>query len=596
MCSIKEEKISKEITGKYSCSFIFPEDGLYLIEIIASAKSWWQNFKSSRSFFKDDDIFLYLDNKELTTSKNEKKDARSAWDGNELKGLERTVLIAAYLTKGKHVIDLKSDQSPYLKSISISKIKEKDKIIYTPKNNNLVQKSEGRPWLSYIILDLFITKLSITAQTNKNRKDDDDLKLIINGEIQKNKNKHSHRDWYWCGKILKGENKTFSKDINSQVKQFNLDLYSDETPLLSKIEIGIKEPKRIPTVDNPLWTGNFKDDTEEMILARAIFGEGRSLPDEGKIAIAWSIRNRVDDKRWPDNYHDVILQKSQYSAFRKIDPNWEYVINPFYKINSKQLAAWKRCYEIAGLVMSGKIKDPTGGVNHYFSDYIDYPSWTKSKNAKFIMKIGNTLFYNLKKENNSGFVRIKYLVAVLLLAVAIFAGYFFISRQHVIGDNSPYNELEKKYYHFYINPQTSEIEKIIFKANGQVAGIKQITNDGYAKSHLFLYANNGSAFGYYQDLHKQNEDYDDNNNEERERYYNNFYALMINRNDGSAPFMVYKGDYHTSNWEWENIDHVKVYNNCGTCCRYYYLININTKKIEEEGHLETEEDACIKMR
>jgi len=54
---IKEEKIAKEVTEKYSCDFIFSEDGLYLIEIIASAKSWWQNFKSSRSFFKDDDIF-----------------------------------------------------------------------------------------------------------------------------------------------------------------------------------------------------------------------------------------------------------------------------------------------------------------------------------------------------------------------------------------------------------------------------------------------------------------------------------------------------------------------------------------------------------
>lgn len=51
---VKGEKISKEITGKYSCDFIFPENGFYLIEIIGSAKSWWQNFKSGRSFFKDD--------------------------------------------------------------------------------------------------------------------------------------------------------------------------------------------------------------------------------------------------------------------------------------------------------------------------------------------------------------------------------------------------------------------------------------------------------------------------------------------------------------------------------------------------------------
>jgi len=585
------ERVNKIITKQYSHNFSLPDDGVYLIEIIASAKSWWQNFKSSRSFFKDDDIFLFLDKQELTTSKNKKKDSRSAWNGNELRGLEKTVLVVANLKAGKHVIDLKPDQTPYLKTITISKVEEKNKIIYIPMDNNPAQKSEGRPWLSYIILDLFITNISIAAQTNKNCKDDDDLKLVVNEEIQKNENKLSHRDWYWCGKILKGENKTFSKDINSQTKQFNIDLYSDETPRLSKIEIGIKEPKRTPTVDNPLWTGDFEDDTEQMILARAIFGEGRSLPDEGKIAIAWSIRNRVEDNRWPNNYHDVILQKSQFSAFRKIDPNWEYVVDPFYKINSKQLTAWKRCYEIAELVISGEIKDSTEGVNHYFSDYIDYPNWTKSKNAKFIMKIDNTLFYNLKKSGSGGFIKIKYLMVALLLVITILLGYFFIFHQPVSGDNFLRNETAEKYYHLYINPRTSEIEKIIFKEDGRVVGVKQITNDGYAKSHLFLYANEGPAFGYYQNLHKQDEDYDDNNNDERERYYDNFYALMINRNDGSAPFAVYKGSYHTSNWEWEDSKHVKVYLGCGTHCLYYYIINIDDLKIKEEGHVYKDDNA-----
>ena len=232
MSLIKEEKISEQMTKPYSLDFTLSGDTLCLIEIIASAKSWRQNFKSSRSFFKDDDIFLFLDKQELTTSKYTKGDARSAWNGNELCGLEKTVLIAANLKKGKHTIDLKPDQSPYLKSISITKIEE-DKIVYASANNNPAQKSEGRPWLSYIILDLFITKLSVSAKANKNRGDDDDIKLIINGEIQKNENKRSHKDWYWCGKISKGENKTFSKDINSQTKQFNIDLYSDETPRLN---------------------------------------------------------------------------------------------------------------------------------------------------------------------------------------------------------------------------------------------------------------------------------------------------------------------------------------------------------------------------
>lgn len=75
---IKDEKINKIIIKPHQSDFTLSEDGLYLIEIIASAKSWWQNFKTNRSFFKDDDIFLSLDRQELTTSLNTKKDACAA--------------------------------------------------------------------------------------------------------------------------------------------------------------------------------------------------------------------------------------------------------------------------------------------------------------------------------------------------------------------------------------------------------------------------------------------------------------------------------------------------------------------------------------
>lgn len=590
-----QENISKQISVTYLHNFKLEKDTLCLIEIIASAKSWWQNLKGGRQFFKDDDLFLSLDSKELTTSTNSKEDVRSVWNGNELKGSEKTILIAVNLKAGKHTINLRPHRTPFLKSIVVSSVEE-NKITYIPvTNNNPAQKSEGRPWLSYIILDLFITKLSISAEVDKNGRDDDDIKLIINSEIQKNENKRAHRDWHWCGKVLKGKEKTFSKEINSQIKQYNLDLYSDETPRLSKIEIGIKqgETKRMPTVDDPLWTGDFKDDTDEMLLARAIFGEGRSLPDKGRIAIAWSIRNRVEDSRWPNNYYDVILQKSQFSAFREVDPNLEYVKNPFYEKSTKQLVAWRRCYEIARMVISGEIKDPTGGVNHYFSDNIDAPNWTKSKNAKFIMKIKNTSFYNLKKEGKGGFIKIKYFIILLLLISLGFVWYFTIKENFFARNKSLHDDIiEEKFYHLYINPQTLEIEKIIFQEDGKIAGIKQITNDGYFKSSLKLFANEGPVFGYYQNLHKSDENFNDVDDKEREKYYDNYIALMINKNDGSAPFMVYKGNVHTSSWEWEDNKNVKVYLSCGTHCLYYYIININDLNIKEEGHVYTDDNTA----
>jgi hypothetical protein len=183
-------------------------------------------------------------------------------------------------------------------------------------------------------------------------------------------------------------------------------------------------------------------------------------------------------------------------------------------------------------------------------------------------------------------VKIKYLIIFLIALVLLIISRFLIINHFSQNIKSAYNnEVEENFYHLYINPQTSEIEKIIFEENGKITGVKQITNNNYSKSHLLLYANEGPMFGYYQDLHRYDEDFDYNNDEARNNYYNNYIALMIDRGDGSDPFLVYKGEVHTSNWEWEDNEHVKVYLGCGTHCLYYYIINIYDLKIKEKGHV-----------
>ena len=57
---VSQEKINKQLTGDFNYYFEV-EAGIFLIEITARAKSWWQNFKKLRAFFKDDDLDLFLD-------------------------------------------------------------------------------------------------------------------------------------------------------------------------------------------------------------------------------------------------------------------------------------------------------------------------------------------------------------------------------------------------------------------------------------------------------------------------------------------------------------------------------------------------------
>jgi len=238
---IEQKNLDKEITEKFSHDFSIVDDGLYLIEVIASAKSWWQNLKSFKSLLNDDDLALMLDRMEISTSESNETNARAAWHGNELKGFLKTVVIAVKLKKGKHILSFTPDQKPYLKNIAISQIEETDKITYIPADNNLAQKGNGRPWLSFILINISIKNITILAKAQKRGRDDDDIKLIIDGEIQKNQDKKSHKDWYWCGKILKGGKKEFKQIVNFNHGMHYVDLWADESPFLEKIEMVLSE-------------------------------------------------------------------------------------------------------------------------------------------------------------------------------------------------------------------------------------------------------------------------------------------------------------------------------------------------------------------
>ncbi len=579
---IKNDQLNKNITAKYPYDFNLAEDGLYIIEIIASAKSWWQNLRSFklRSLFKDDDISLVLDRLEITTSNSNDIDARSAWNGNELKGLLKTVLIAIHLKKGKHVLNFTPDQSPYLKSITVSQLDQPDKITYIPTDNNPAQTGQGRPWLSFVLINLAVKNIIILAKADKRGRDDDDLKLIIDREIQKNNpsagGKNPHQDWYWCGKVSKGEEKKFAKQVNWNGGSHYLGLWADESPFLYKIELALADNSqpRIPTVDDPEWTGDFNDDSEQMILARAIFGEARSLPEKGRIAVGWSIKNRVIDVRWGDNYHDVILEDKQYSAFNKNDPNYPYVLNPLS--DPSQADDWLECYKIAGQVMVGEVSDPTGGANHYFSEFIKPPYWTKNKNAHLKLKVGNTLFYELKK-NNRGFIKF---FSVILLAVIMVIG-LLLFHYSEIGARAENNLTQDiKFKHYFINPKDEEINVLDLDEAGKIVGSKQLTFDKYSKSHLEVFYDN-ELIGYFQKITKTGE----TSPAGKEDYYKNYIKLMIKRGENGEPREVYRGDVHTSYWEWQDNKHVVVYYGCGTHCLYYYVVNINNKKVEDEGHI-----------
>jgi hypothetical protein len=65
------------------------------------------------------------------------------------------------------------------------------------------------------------------------------------------------------------------------------------------------------------------------ILARTIFGEARGEGVAGQIAVAWTIRNRVNDGKdkswWGEGYAGVCQKPYQFSCWNKNDPNFAYL-------------------------------------------------------------------------------------------------------------------------------------------------------------------------------------------------------------------------------------------------------------------------------
>ena len=67
---------------------------------------------------------------------------------------------------------------------------------------------------------------------------------------------------------------------------------------------------------------------DRYILARTLWGEARGESLAGQIAVAWTIRNRVDDGNtkswWGEGYAGVCQKPYQFSCWKN-DPNFAYL-------------------------------------------------------------------------------------------------------------------------------------------------------------------------------------------------------------------------------------------------------------------------------
>ncbi len=132
---------------------------------------------------------------------------------------------------------------------------------------------------------------------------------------------------------------------------------------------------------------------EVVLLALTVWREARGEAIEGKIAVAYSIKNRVDRPSWwGKDWISVLTKKWQYSSLT--DPN------------DKQLATWPKaddavfaeCLNVADGVMTGLFNPPLKGADSYYDDSIPPPKWAAQHPECFVGKIGRLNFYNMDRD------------------------------------------------------------------------------------------------------------------------------------------------------------------------------------------------------
>lgn len=141
------------------------------------------------------------------------------------------------------------------------------------------------------------------------------------------------------------------------------------------------EPLKI-TVTPPEYAVNEK---QLYCLAQSIFFEARSEHDVGKAGTAFVMLNRVKSKHYPNTICKVIWQPYQFSWTHdgKSDDPTKY---------PAEQNAWHKSQFIAWMILTNRIKDPTGKADHYHANYVS-PNWAKSTKQTTIL--GDHIFYRL---------------------------------------------------------------------------------------------------------------------------------------------------------------------------------------------------------
>lgn len=127
---------------------------------------------------------------------------------------------------------------------------------------------------------------------------------------------------------------------------------------------------------------------EAVLLRCLMWGEARSEPARGRLAVLWVAHNRAMKR--DSTLKAEILRPLQFSCFNSNDPNRAKLLNA----HSIDPAGWAAADAIAILYQYGNTTDPTEGATHYYvAKMKNPPEWGRGhKDWDETVEIGAHVF------------------------------------------------------------------------------------------------------------------------------------------------------------------------------------------------------------
>ncbi|KAK3584427.1 hypothetical protein CHS0354_017707 [Potamilus streckersoni] len=134
------------------------------------------------------------------------------------------------------------------------------------------------------------------------------------------------------------------------------------------------------------------------LVARIVFGEARGEPEEGQLAVAFTVVNRMNAPGYPNTIHNVVHQKCDNKHEYETLNDWIHH-EAWKDAITRNTEEYQNALRVAADAVHGRRPDPTLGA----TTFLDSDPDTSASNIPFDeafdkIKIGN-LYFVYKRRN-----------------------------------------------------------------------------------------------------------------------------------------------------------------------------------------------------